>query len=158
TDSNEIRFSKELHRMFEFEPDSVVTLERVGRRLHPDDVPRLQESVHRARSEGAEFEIQLRLQIPNDRTRYVRTIARRYKNADGQPEFLGAVQDISENRIAEEALTKVRSELAHMARVTSLNALTASIAHEVNQPLSGIITNAGTSLRMLGADPPNIDG
>ena len=45
-----------------------------------------------------------------------------------------------------------------MARVTSLGALTASIAHEVNQPLSGIITNASTCVRMLDADPPNIDG
>ena len=45
-----------------------------------------------------------------------------------------------------------------MARVTSLGALTASIAHEVNQPLSGIITNASTCLRMLAADPPNVDG
>ena len=45
-----------------------------------------------------------------------------------------------------------------MARVTTLNALTASIAHEINQPLSGIITNASTCLRMLNADPPNIDG
>ena len=45
-----------------------------------------------------------------------------------------------------------------MARVTSLGALTASIAHEVNQPLSGIITNASTCLRMLAADPPDIDG
>ena len=45
-----------------------------------------------------------------------------------------------------------------MARVTSLGALTASIAHEVNQPLAGIITNASTCLRMLAADPPNIDG
>ncbi|HUZ97645.1 MAG TPA: ATP-binding protein, partial [Edaphobacter sp.] len=47
---------------------------------------------------------------------------------------------------------------AHVARVTSLGALTASIAHEVNQPLSGIVTNASTCLRMLAADPPNIDG
>ena len=45
-----------------------------------------------------------------------------------------------------------------MARVTSLGALTASIAHEVNQPLSGIITNASTCLRMLATNPPNVDG
>jgi signal transduction histidine kinase len=45
-----------------------------------------------------------------------------------------------------------------VARVTALGALTASIAHEVNQPLSGIITNASTCLRMLAADPPNVDG
>jgi C4-dicarboxylate-specific signal transduction histidine kinase len=51
-----------------------------------------------------------------------------------------------------------RSELAYVSRVTTLSALTASIAHEVNQPLSGIITNAGTCLRMLDADPPNVEG
>jgi signal transduction histidine kinase len=60
--------------------------------------------------------------------------------------------------IAEQALNKARSELAHVARVATVSALTASIAHEVNQPLSGIITNAGTCLRMLAADPPDIDG
>jgi PAS domain S-box-containing protein len=59
---------------------------------------------------------------------------------------------------AEKALHQAQAELAHVARVTSLGALTASIAHEVNQPLAGIITNASTCLRMLANDPPNIDG
>jgi PAS domain S-box-containing protein len=63
-----------------------------------------------------------------------------------------------ERRLSEETLSKVRSELAHVARVQSLGVLTASIAHEVNQPLSGIITNASTCLRMLAADPPNVEG
>ena len=63
-----------------------------------------------------------------------------------------------ELRHSEEALDKARSELAHVTRVMSLGALTASIAHEVNQPLSGIITNASTCMRMLDADPPNVDG
>jgi PAS domain S-box-containing protein len=64
----------------------------------------------------------------------------------------------AERRHSEEALDKARSELAHVTRVMSLGALTASIAHEVNQPLSGIITNASTCMRMLDADPPNVDG
>lgn len=59
---------------------------------------------------------------------------------------------------AEEALDKVRSDLTHVSRVMSLGALAASIAHEVNQPLSGIVTNANTCLRMLATAPPNIDG
>jgi C4-dicarboxylate-specific signal transduction histidine kinase len=57
-----------------------------------------------------------------------------------------------------EALSEARSELAKVARTTSIETLTASIAHEVNQPLSGIITNASTCLRMLTADPPKVDG
>jgi len=72
--------------------------------------------------------------------------------------FIGALQHITESKLAEEALAKARSELAHVARITTLNALTASIAHEVNQPLSGIITNASTCRRMLDGDPPNIEG
>ena len=63
-----------------------------------------------------------------------------------------------ERQMKEEALGKARSDLAHVGRVTTLGALTASIAHEVNQPLSGIITNASTCLRMLAADPPNVEG
>jgi C4-dicarboxylate-specific signal transduction histidine kinase len=67
-------------------------------------------------------------------------------------------EDITPRKLSEEALAKARSELAKVARITSLGVLTASIAHEVNQPLSGIITNASTCLRMLSADPPNVDG
>src|SRR6516165_10157453 len=52
----------------------------------------------------------------------------------------------------------IHGEIAMLAQVMSLGVLTASIAHEVNQPLSGIITNAGTCLRMLAADPPDVPG
>jgi signal transduction histidine kinase len=67
-------------------------------------------------------------------------------------------EDVTQGKLSEEALARARSELAKVARITSLGVLTASIAHEINQPLSGIITNASTCLRMLSADPPNIDG
>lgn len=75
------------------------------------------------------------------------------------PRFLMAIsEDVTQRKLSEEALARARSELAKVARITSLGVLTASIAHEINQPLSGIVTNANTCLRMLSADPPNIDG
>ena len=80
------------------------------------------------------------------------------ENVKRRPVFIGALQDVTRAKVAEEALNRARSELAHVARVTTVSALTASIAHEVNQPLSGIITNAGTCLRMLATDPPDVDG
>ncbi|RUT90228.1 histidine kinase dimerization/phospho-acceptor domain-containing protein, partial [Mesorhizobium sp. M7A.T.Ca.TU.009.02.1.1] len=89
---------------------------------------------------------------------YLHVVAHGTRDHDGALEYIGAVQDVTERRLSEEALGKVRSELAHVARATTLGALTASIAHEVNQPLSGIMTNASTCLRMLAADPPNVDG
>jgi PAS domain S-box-containing protein len=72
--------------------------------------------------------------------------------------FTGFIRDISEKKRADEELQNTHAELARMMRVMTVGQLTASIAHEVNQPLSGIVTNASTCLRMLKSDPPNIDG
>jgi signal transduction histidine kinase len=96
--------------------------------------------------------------MPDGKVKYCSTVARGYRRQDARLEYYGAIRDITEQYLSEQALSKLRSELAHLARVTSLGALTASIAHEVNQPLSGIITNANTCLRMLAADPPNVEG
>jgi C4-dicarboxylate-specific signal transduction histidine kinase len=71
------------------------------------------------------------------------------------PEFLMAiVEDITDRK----SLGEARAELAKVTRITSLGVLTASIAHEVSQPLAGIVTNANTCDRMLTANPPNIEG
>jgi PAS domain S-box-containing protein len=78
--------------------------------------------------------------------------------ADQRRVFTGFIRDISEKKRAEEELHNTQAELARMMRVMTIGQLTASIAHEVSQPLSGIITNASTCLRMLKSDPPNIDG
>jgi PAS domain S-box-containing protein len=72
--------------------------------------------------------------------------------------FTGFIRDISEKKRSEEELRNTQAELARMMRVMTIGQLTASIAHEVSQPLSGIVTNASTCLRMLKSDPPNIDG
>ena len=100
------------------------------------------------------MQLEFRLQMPDGAVKYVHVVA----HIRGGHEYIGAVQDVTERRASEEALSKARSDLAHVARVTSLGVMTASIAHEVNQPLSGIVTNASTCLRMLAADPPNVDG
>jgi PAS domain S-box-containing protein len=71
--------------------------------------------------------------------------------------FTGFIRDVSEKKRAEQALLDTQAELSRMMRVMSIRQLTASIAHEVSQPLSGIIINASTCLRMLKSDPPNID-
>jgi PAS domain S-box-containing protein len=73
-------------------------------------------------------------------------------------EGVAFVVDLTERKRTREALNRAGAELAHVSRMSALSALTASIAHEVNQPLAGIITNASTCLRMLDATPPSIDG
>src|SRR5467141_2505806 len=157
-DTDEITFSEELYRIFEFDYDAPVMLEQIVGRVHPEDVPLLSEKMELARRNINDHDYAIRLRMPDGRVKYLRTKSYGIRDRDGRLEHVGAIQDATEHRLSEEALAKVSSELAHVARVTSLGALTASIAHEVSQPLSGIITNACTGLRMLAADPPNVDG
>jgi PAS domain S-box-containing protein len=156
--TNQVIWSDEVYRIFEIEPAGPLTPDVTDSRVHPEDVPLLYEKVNRARIDGQDFEFEYRLVMPDRSLKYLHTVFHRTQDPDGQIEFVGAIQDVTERRRSEETLGKLRSELAHVTRVTTLGALTASIAHEVNQPLSGIITNAGTCLRMLAADPPNVDG
>src|SRR3984893_18412165 len=156
--TDEITWSEETYRIFELDQTAPVTWERISTRVHPEDLPAFKKQVERCRRDGGNVEFEFRLQMPNRSVKYVRLVSHSSRDESGQLEYTGTIQDMTERRLSEEALGKVRSELAHMARVTSLGALTASIAHEVSQPLSGIITNASTCLRMLAADPPNVDG
>lgn len=156
--TNDVTYSDQTYRIYEFDPSVPVTLELIATRIHPQDMPLLYEMIERARGPGSDLDYEYRLQMPDRSVKYLHLVAHATRDKDGQLEYIGAIQDVTQRRLTEEALGKIRSELAHVARVTALGALTASIAHEVNQPLSGIITNASTCLRMLGTDPPNIEG
>ena len=156
--TDEITWSAQLYRIFAFDQSVPVTLELISTRVHPDDLQLQNDVINRARSAASDFEWEHRLLMPDHSIKYLHVVAHAVHEGHGRLEYIGAVQDVTERRLSEATLSKVRSDLAHVARVTSLGVLTASIAHEVNQPLSGIITNAGTCLRMLNADPPNVDG
>ena len=157
-DTDDVTFSEEAYRIFEFVKDAPVTLEQIASRVHPEDIPLLSEKMAAARSGGGDQDYEIRLRMPDGSVKYLHTISHGIRDREGRLECIGAIEDKTRRRLSEEALSKARSELAHVARVTSLGVLTASIAHEVNQPLSGIITNASTCLRMLAADPPYVEG
>jgi PAS domain S-box-containing protein len=150
-------WSEEALRIFEFDPSTKVTVQAIREVIHPEDMPVFEAAFKRA-IEGLDVSLAYRIITSSGNVKHVRAVGHVMESVDGRPVFLGALQDMTEVKAAEEALNTVRAELAHVSRVTTLSALTASIAHEVNQPLSGIITNAGTCLRMLDADPPNVEG
>ena len=109
--------------------------------------------------ERQEFQIEKQYRRKDGTSVWVRNNVSIVPGTERVPRFLMTLsEDITQPKLSEAALAKARSELANVARITSLGVLTAAIAHEVNQPLSGIITNASTCLRMLSADPPNTDG
>jgi C4-dicarboxylate-specific signal transduction histidine kinase len=125
--------------------------------IHPEDLPTFDAVIARGMT-GTDIDFGFRIVTPRGAVKHLRGMARVMAQSGGRPLFIGALQDVTESKIAEEALDRARSELSHVARITTVNTLTASIAHEVNQPLTGIITNASTCRRMLDCDPPNIEG
>jgi PAS domain S-box-containing protein len=156
--ADDTKFSEEAYRIMEYEPGTKITAQKSASIMHPDDLPAFSSAVNVGLTTGADVNFAFRITTPRSTLKHVRGVAHVSKGIEGRPLFVGALQDVTESMLAEEALNKARAELAHVARVATVSTLTASIAHEINQPLSGIITNAGTCLRMLAADPPDIDG
>lgn len=153
-----ITWSAETYRIFEVAPTTPeVPLATVLSRVHPDSLQTVKQVIEQARNGGGDFDYEIVLSMPDQSSKNVRVLAHSERNKNGDQELTGAIQDITDSRKAEEALDEARSELSYVTRATSLGVLTASIAHELNQPLAGIVTNASTCLLALGADPPNID-
>jgi PAS domain S-box-containing protein len=150
-------WSEETFRIFEFDPRTKVTVQMIRDMIHPDDLPSFDSTIARAMT-GEDVEFSFRFVTSRGNVKHIRGLAHVIEHIVGRPLFIGALQDVTDSKVAEEALNRARSELAHVARVSTLNALTASIAHEINQPLSGIITNANTCLWLLSTDPPDIAG
>lgn len=148
-DTSKPTWSEELYRIHEMEPGGPISADIAQIGVHPDDIPLVYEASAKRVETGSDYEHTQRIVMPDGRIKFLHVMARATRDFDGRLEYLGAVQDVTQRMISEEALTKSRSELAHITRVMSLGILTASITYEVNQPLSGIITNAETCLQML---------
>ena len=127
--------------------------------IHPDDLAHVREVFARAIASGVPYEVAQRFRRADGVYRWFTNRGFPVCAADGQvTRWCVLLLDIDERKRAEAAVDKARSDLAHVTRVATVNALTTSIAHEINQPVTGIVTNGGTCLRLLDADPPDLDG
>jgi PAS domain S-box-containing protein len=128
--------------------------------LHPDDVEQTARVWMSCVATGAPYRVEVRTFHAADHTyRWCVTSALPLLDQQGRiVKWHGTIVDMHDWKHAQEELRNTQAELAHMMRVMTVGELTASIAHEVNQPLAGIVTNASTCLRMLAADPPNLEG
>jgi predicted ATPase/signal transduction histidine kinase len=156
--SGKVYWSEETYRIFEFDRATTPTVQHImGQRVHPEDVASVRQVVERASREGRDFAHQYRLRMPDGRLKYLHVVAHANRNETGGVDFVGAVMDVTAIRMAEVELHKTQTELAHVMRMTTLGELTASIAHEVNQPLGAVITNAEAGLWWLDRENPNFD-
>jgi PAS domain S-box-containing protein len=151
-------WSEELYRIHEIEPGTPISTDIAQIGVHPDDIPLVNETTARGVETGSDYEHTHRIVMPDGRIKFLHVMARATRDPEGRLEYIGAVQDVTQRMLSDEALTKSRAEIAHIARVLSLGVLTASIAHEISQPLAGIIINAEMCLQMLDDNPPDIEG
>jgi PAS domain S-box-containing protein len=155
-------WSEELYRIFGFDPrQGLPGRDQPLERVHPEDLDRLIGAFDQVIREKVDSELEYRLLLPDGTLKYVHGIGHPVLNANGDlVEIIGTVIDITERKRAEQERAKLHqleAELAHMNRVSVMGELTASIAHEVNQPLSGVVSNASACLRWLAADTPNVE-
>jgi len=156
--TDEITWSDELYRIYELEIGLPVTLALIRTRVHPDDLTLYEKMVEQLPVGGKDFEWQYRLIMPNASIKYLHAVAHATRDHDGELEYIAAIQDVTVRHLADEEREEAIAALAHAGRVMSLGTLAASIAHEINQPLAGIVTNASTCQRMLAGAPPNVSG
>jgi PAS domain S-box-containing protein len=154
-------WSEECYRMLGFDPHGgLPRFETFFQRIHPEDQPRTAEKLERAKREKTEFEMDYRIVHPNGESRDVHVVGHPVLTSSGDlVEFVGTVIDVTERKQAEEEREKLRqtqSYLAHFNRVTTMGELTASLAHEVNQPIAATVINAKTCLRWLQRDEPDL--
>jgi PAS domain S-box-containing protein len=155
--SGEILWSEESFRIYGYDKVPSVTVDMLLQRVHPEDRGLVQRTIDRASSDGKDFDYEYRLQMPDGSIKHIHVVAHAIGDHGKQPEFIGALMDVTAAKQAGEELRKTQTELAHVMRVTTLAELTASIAHEVNQPLAAVVTNAEACLRWLDRGTPNLD-
>lgn len=149
-------WSVETFKIFGFDPSSTPpTRENFLGRVHPDDRATI-EAIEAELYQGNDAEYNYRVILPDGSMKYIASVAHPIRNeARRVVEFVGTVMDVTERKRAEEErerLRQVQADLAHLSRVTTMGELTASLAHEIKQPIAAAVTNAKTCLRWLAGD------
>jgi len=155
--TGEIIWSEETFRIFQYDRTTKPTVELLLQRVHPEDAALVKQTIERASQDGKNFEHEYRLLMPDGSVKHVHVVAHALSDESGSVEFVGAVMDVTVAKQAEEALRQAQADLAHGNRVTTMGELTASLAHEVNQPIAAAVTDANTCLRWLTRDHPDVE-
>jgi PAS domain S-box-containing protein len=151
--------SEEWYCIYGFDPEEgMPTWEKRLERIHPDDRTRQRQAIDRAINEKSDYEIEYRILLPGGAVRHLRSVGHPVLSASGDlVQFVGSSTDITERKQAEEALHQAQTDVARINRITTMGELTASLAHEVKQPIAAAVTDANTCVRWLSRDNPDVE-
>ncbi len=155
---DEIWTSANARSIFGISADEKLNLLRFMDLVHPEHRELVRTTIQKALAGTGEYEADYQLQLPDGRTRWIAAHGRTEFDANRKPEFMsGAVADITERRHSQLELQQLRSQLAHAGRVSVMGQLAAAMAHELNQPLGAILSNAEAAELFLKQNPPALE-
>jgi PAS domain S-box-containing protein len=149
--TGELIWSEELYRIFGYDHALRPSAELVSQRVHPEDRDTVEKMVDRVAREAVSTDFEHRLLMPDGSVKHLHIMFEVITDNLESREFVGTVMDVTARKQAEEELRKAQAELAHVARITTLGELAASIAHEISQPLGAVVNSASACLRWLAA-------
>jgi PAS domain S-box-containing protein len=153
--------SDEWYRIYGLDPkEGMPSWEQRLQRIHPEDRARFQATIDRAIAEKSDYDLEFRILPPNSPERYMHSVGRPILRPSGELlQFVGVSMDVTESKQAEQEHERLRQQLAHLAhlnRVSTIGELTASLAHEIKQPIGAAVTNADACVRSLDRDQPDV--
>jgi len=151
--------SEEAFRIYGFDPKSCdIPFERFYKSTHPEDEPSLREKFYGAINARVDYDLEYRIHRPDGTIRFLRSVG--HHNQSGEiGEYVGITMDITERKQAEEERERLRqleADLAHINRVNMMGELAAALAHEIKQPITAAVANAGACLGFLDGKHPDI--
>lgn len=157
-DSRVFWVTEKAKELFGFLPDSEITVERFLEKVHPEDRDRIHQIVERSPQSKEEFNAEYRIICPDGNIRWMASRGR-FRSGDSEEKnrLMGVTIDITERKRTDEEILWLREEYTHISRVSAMGELTASLAHELKQPLAAIRSNAQAALRFLTGDKPDMD-
>jgi PAS domain S-box-containing protein len=155
--TGEVFWSEQTFRIFEYDSDVAPTLELILQRVHPADIVRVKQTIEQVPAALGDFDFEHRLLMTDGSVKHLHVVARLICTGLRRLQYAGAVMDVTAARLAEKRLHDAHSELARVSRVTTLGQLSASIAHEVSQPLAAIVGHGEACLRWLERHPARHD-
>lgn len=154
--SGEIYWSDETYQVLEIDPSVPPGFEVMLERAHPDDRSHMAATIDQFRIGSSIIDVEHRLVMRDGRVKYVRFLADHASAGIDAGVSLGVLTDITAAKQVEEANQKIEAELSRITRIATMSEVTASIAHEVNQPLSAILTSCQACLRWINRPLPNL--
>ncbi len=156
--ASSVVWSDEQFRLLGYDPqETAASFELFWARVHPDDLEPLRKTIDTAFRTRSSCSAAFRLLLPDGTMRHVESLSTPLpRPGTALFDVVGTLMDVTERRQAEEGLQLAEAELARVSRLTTMGQLMASIAHEVNQPLAAIVTNASAGVRWLERTPPDI--